>query len=76
MAAELEDERAREAALVEALEDVVTELEGPAVDAEVLARLSGDQVELVREVVQGGVEPGGVPRRVTRQHRNCYFRHL
>lgn len=55
MAAELEGERAREAVLLDALEDIVTELEGPAIDAAVLAQLTGDQVELVRGVVQGGV---------------------
>lgn len=51
----LEEEQAREAALNEELEEVVTELEGPAVDAEVLAALGPAEAEIARGVVQGGV---------------------
>jgi hypothetical protein len=55
VASHLEDERGREAALREELEDVVTELEGPAVDAAVLATLVPAEAEVARGVVQGGV---------------------
>jgi hypothetical protein len=47
----LDDERGREAALAEQLEDVVVETEGPRVDERVFERLEPDDVALVREVL-------------------------
>lgn len=55
MAGELEEERDREARLADQLEDVVTELEGPAIDALVLARLAPEDAAVARGVVQGGI---------------------
>lgn len=54
VAAELDGEREREARLADQLEEVVTELDGPAIDTLVLARLAPDDAVVVREVVQGG----------------------
>jgi len=50
--AALEFERARSDALREQLESIVAELDGPALDAEVFARLDPADVEVVRPVVQ------------------------
>jgi hypothetical protein len=48
---ELEFERGREGALREQLEDTVTELEGPSVDVEVLARMEPEDAEIVRHTL-------------------------
>jgi hypothetical protein len=48
----LDDERGREAALAEQLEDVVAETEGPLLDERVFARLDADDVALVREALE------------------------
>lgn len=48
----LELERARENALRERLESIVTELEGPDLDEEIFASLSPEQVEAVRPALQ------------------------
>ena len=53
---ELEFERDRTAALQEQLERIVAELEGPALDAEVFARMDAEDVELIRDAIQGGSE--------------------
>jgi len=55
VAERLEEERSREAALADELEEVVTELEGPSLDEAVLATLEPEAAAVVREVVQGGV---------------------
>jgi hypothetical protein len=44
----LDDERAREAALAERLEEVVVETEGPTIDTQVFERLDPEDVEVVR----------------------------
>jgi hypothetical protein len=49
----LEDEQHREAALVDRLEDIVTEQEGPAIDRAAYAQLAADQVAVVREAIEG-----------------------
>jgi hypothetical protein len=49
----LEDERNREAALVDRLEEIVTELVGPAIDQAAYAQLAADQVPVVREAIEG-----------------------
>lgn len=48
----LEFERARGAALRERLEAIVVELDGPAVDAAVFARLAPEDVDVVRPELQ------------------------
>jgi hypothetical protein len=50
--AALDDERGREAALAEWLEEVVAETEGPRIDERVFERLGPEEVTLVREVLQ------------------------
>jgi hypothetical protein len=52
----LEFERARAAALQERLESIVLELDGPAVDAAVFARMAAEDVDVVRPAL-GGDEP-------------------
>ena len=47
----LEFERDRETALLEQIDEVLTELEGPRVDAEAFATMEADDVELVRETL-------------------------
>jgi hypothetical protein len=49
----LEFERSREAALREQLSEVSVELEGPRIDAEAFARLSPDDVEVIRSALTG-----------------------
>jgi hypothetical protein len=51
----LEFERNREAALVEQLHEVVAEAEGARVDEAAFAQMDPDDVELVRDVLAGGV---------------------
>jgi hypothetical protein len=53
---ELEFERDRATALQEELERTVLELEGPALDEEVFAKMDPDDVELIRAAIQGGSE--------------------
>jgi hypothetical protein len=53
---ELEFERDRATALQEQLERIVLELEGPALDAEVFAKMDPEDVELIRGAIQGGSE--------------------
>jgi hypothetical protein len=48
----LDEEREREAALVERAEEVVVEADGPGVDAEVLARLEPEDAAVVRELLE------------------------
>ena len=48
----LEEEREREAALAERLEEVVAEEEGPRVDEQAFGRMEADDAALVREVLQ------------------------
>lgn len=48
----LHDERGREAALAEQLEDVVAETEGPRIDEVVFARLEPEDAAFVGEVLQ------------------------
>jgi uncharacterized protein (DUF2236 family) len=48
----LEFERARAAALRERLEAIVAELDGPALDAAIFARLAPDDVAIVRAALQ------------------------
>jgi uncharacterized protein (DUF2236 family) len=48
----LEFERARAAALRERLEAIVAELDGPALDAAIFARLAPEDVEIVRAALQ------------------------
>jgi hypothetical protein len=48
----LDDERGREAALAEQLEDVVAEIEGPRIDERVFERLAAEDVTLLREALQ------------------------
>ena len=48
----LEFERARAAALQERLEAIVAELDGPALDAAIFARLAPEDVEIVRAALQ------------------------
>jgi len=52
----LEFERARAAALRERLESVVVELEGPAIDESVFARMTPEDVALVRPALQSEEE--------------------
>ena len=47
----LEFERDRETALLEQIDEVLTELDGPRIDAEAFARMEADDVELVRETL-------------------------
>jgi hypothetical protein len=47
----LDDERGREAALAERLEEVVAEEEGPRIDERVFARMDPGDAELVRDVL-------------------------
>lgn len=47
----LEFERDREAALLEQIDEVLTELEGPRIDAAAFARMEAEDVELVREAL-------------------------
>ncbi|HEU0247076.1 MAG TPA: hypothetical protein VFR38_08335 [Gaiellaceae bacterium] len=49
----VELEREREAALLEQLEEMFAELEGPALDEEVLAQIAPADAELVRSVLRG-----------------------
>jgi hypothetical protein len=59
----LEFERARAAALRERLEAVVVELEGPAVDETVFARMAPEDVDVVRPALQAEKpEPDETPR--------------
>jgi hypothetical protein len=48
----LDDERGREAALVEQLANVVAETEGPRIDERVFERLDAKDVTLLREVLE------------------------
>jgi hypothetical protein len=48
----LDDERGREAALAEQLENVVAETEGPGIDEHVFERLDAEDVTLLREALQ------------------------
>jgi len=50
----LEFERDRETALLEQIDEVLTELDGPRIDAEAFARMEADDVELVRETLDPG----------------------
>jgi hypothetical protein len=50
-------EREREAALLEQLEEVVLEEEGPRIDREAFARLRPEDVAVVRGVLDGWSEP-------------------
>ena len=59
-------ERDRESSLREQLEETVTELEGPAVDEETFARMTAEDVDLVRQTLLDtgddfGHEPGTEP---------------
>ncbi len=54
VAEHIAEERGREASLADQLEEVVTELEGPAIDATVLEKLSPEDAAVARGVVQGG----------------------
>lgn len=47
----LESERDRETALLEQIDEVLTELEGPRIDAAAFARMEAEDVELVREAL-------------------------
>ena len=47
----LEFERDREAALLAQIDEVLTELDGPRIDAAAFARMEADDVELVRETL-------------------------
>lgn len=57
----LADERARELALTDRLEEVVAERDGPRVDEDVFARMDPDDVVLVRDVLEvpAGYDAGG-----------------
>ncbi len=57
----VELEREREAALLEQLEEMFAELEGSALDEEVLARIASADAELVRSVLRGYDEDEGSP---------------
>ena len=48
----LDDERGREAALAERLEEVVGEAHGPELDERIFERLDSEDVTLVREILQ------------------------
>jgi hypothetical protein len=48
----LDDERGREAALAERLEEIVAEEEGPRIDERAFARMQPDDVALVREALE------------------------
>jgi hypothetical protein len=48
----LDEERGREEALVERLEEVVTEVEGNQIDEQAFARMDPEDVALVREVLE------------------------
>lgn len=56
----LADERARELALTDRLEEVVAERDGPRVDEDAFARMDPDDVALVRDVLEvpAGYDPG------------------
>jgi hypothetical protein len=47
----LDDERGREAALAEQLEDVIAEAHGPRIDERVFERLDAEDMTLLREVL-------------------------
>ena len=47
----LEFERDRETALLEQIDEVLTELDGPRIDTEAFARMEADDVVLVRETL-------------------------
>lgn len=47
----LEFERDRETALLEQIDEVLTELDGPRIDAAAFARMEADEVQLVRETL-------------------------
>lgn len=49
--AALEDERNREASLLEQINEVLTEIEGPRIDAAAFAQMVPEDVELVRETL-------------------------
>ena len=49
----VESEQGREAALLEQLEEVVAELEGPHIDAEAFARMTPGDADVVRTVLSG-----------------------
>jgi hypothetical protein len=53
---ELEFERDRATALQDQIERIVVELEAPALDVDVFARMDPDDVELIRVAIQGGPE--------------------
>jgi hypothetical protein len=48
----LDDERGREAALAERLEEIVAEEEGPRIDERTFARMQPDDVALVRDALE------------------------
>jgi hypothetical protein len=48
----LDDERGREAALAEQLENVAAETEGPRIDDRIFERLAAEDVTLLREALQ------------------------
>lgn len=50
----LEFERGRETALLEQIDEVLTELDGPRIDAAAFARMEAADVELVRETLDPG----------------------
>jgi hypothetical protein len=57
----LEFERGREAVLREQLEETITELEGPSVDGETFARMTPEDVDIVRQTLfdmGNAFEPG------------------
>lgn len=54
----LEFERDREAALLEQIDEVLTELDGPRIDAAAFARMEAEDVERVREALDPS---SGVP---------------
>lgn len=55
----LEFERGREAALLEQIDEVLTELDGPRIDAAAFARMEAADVELVRETLDPGHAASG-----------------
>ena len=58
----LASEREREAALVEHLEEMVTDAEGWRIDEEVFAKMDGEQVALLRETPFHSRPPGADER--------------
>lgn len=50
----LEFERDRETALLEQIDEVLTELDGPRIDAAAFARMEAEDAELVRETLDPG----------------------